>query len=145
MAEFSDEAVERVAAVVIAEYHADYLTDCLHGGVQAEPWEPHVGQRAQAKANAERYLAALTRDDLVDALLRCDSVEEAPGKGFGSPFLLRDMERGSGWVYGPLREQVRVRVLVVREVDQCLVCGQPVGPEHWRLCERVVREEVDQP
>jgi len=59
------EITARIEQWNIAQYHCDYLADCLNTGVQPEPWEPHVGERAQAKADAERLVATLNDEGLL--------------------------------------------------------------------------------
>lgn len=54
----------------IGEYHAEHLADRLNNGDRGDGsvWEPHVGQRAQARADAERIIAAIGADRLIAGL-----------------------------------------------------------------------------
>ena len=50
---------ERIAAWFLAEWHAEYLAECLNLGTTPDPeWEPHAGMRWQAAANADRLMTA---------------------------------------------------------------------------------------
>lgn len=50
----------------LEQYHLDFLSDALNAGATEVPaWQPHMGHRAQAAADAEKVLSALLAEGFV--------------------------------------------------------------------------------
>ena len=56
---------EAIEAWFIEDWRCKYLMQCLNSGTTPEPWEPHAGHRAQARANAELLLASFASSGYV--------------------------------------------------------------------------------
>lgn len=56
---------EAIEAWFIEDWRCKYLMQCLNSGTTPEPWEPHAGHRAQARANAELLLASFASSGFV--------------------------------------------------------------------------------